>query len=111
MRFELENIDFCRKFAKQNENPANKRNYYGLACTMPKLINELPDYEFKFSPDLKSTPPNYFHCDIYDNFFYKTEIGQAKPAEMNLRIEQIRLKWKVNEDTNDALKHDLVCAP
>lgn len=106
LRFELESISFCRKFGKATENPLYKRNYYGLGCTLPRFVNELDQYEFKFSPILNSDPKNYFHCDIYDNFGYNIEIGEAKSAEINYRIEKLKEKWKVNEDKDGVLKDE-----
>jgi len=99
LRFELETIDFCRKFGKTNENPAFNRNYYGLGCTSPKLVKQLPDYVFKFSPSLDTIPPNFFHCDIYDEYSYEPEIGQAKSAQTNFRIDALKARWKVNTDS------------
>lgn len=107
IRFEFENLEFCRIFGVNNQNPQYKRNYYGLACTNAEaIIHNLNGYDLKFTPILDSLPKNYFHCDIYDNIKVSSQIGVANNAEINARTDELKKKWKVYHDDQFALKKE-----
>ena len=106
IRFELEDLSFCRLFGIQNQNPDYKRNYYGLGCTTPELVYQIPNYEFCFTPNLNLNPKNYFHTDLHDNYPYQVKIGETPPAEVRFREDELKKRWKVNTDINRELIHN-----
>ena len=108
VRFELETVEFCRELGNSHIGTGVNITYYGFACAYVHSIRNVGDDSIKLTPDLFSNPKNYFHTDIYDERpSFPVENGQAKPAEINLRLDEFKRIWKVFKDDPDLSKNDI----
>ncbi len=109
-RIELEKLEFLRRFGKLTEDPNNKRNFYGFACTSVKQIRNL-DYIIKFTPNTFEEIKNLFHTDILDTYNIAVgNPGEAEKAGTNLRNDDFMEIWNSYKDSTSLSKEKLLAS-
>jgi len=93
IRLEPESLRFCKIWGKRHEDPGQKRNYYGFACTYASHVKEFIEFGMIFSPILDTSLKSYFHCDIYLTNIAHYQIGVAAAPEMSYYRELLIEKW------------------
>jgi hypothetical protein len=108
IRFELDNLDNCKKIGEHYADPKFKRNYYGLGCISVFNIKNNKNISIKFTPITKLPIKNYFHCDVYDEYMQKVENGSALDPKYNEMISDFKKKWAVHEHIINITKEQIM---
>lgn len=91
IRLDYSSPDFCKQYAKKHQNPANKKNYFGMAVIDAFEVRDL-------NADVISSPleGNPAHADIKIGYIKKT--GMQFPAEYKFVVDEIAIKARMYKD-------------